>query len=205
MGWLEPLWRHSRLKAARGEWGHAAVTHSSGGTQLGGAGDQSHQHRLVARDGAQRVGTHGRVAVGPARVSAKMWWALSSGYSARSSSVADSCSLSSHLLALSEVLLMSRAPCFSRVEKEMGEQRGLLCRRLGFGKYLSNLSFRGNSVSMSLSIHEKLRVQKTVFMIFCPALLPALSWNCMRFLLSSPVFRNTISVYSLTHLYFFPI
>lgn len=37
-----------------------------------------------------------------------------------------SCSLSSHPLAHSKVLLALSALCFSRMEKEVGEQRGLL-------------------------------------------------------------------------------
>lgn len=37
-----------------------------------------------------------------------------------------SCSFSSYLLAHSKVLLVPRAPCFFRMEKETGEWRGLL-------------------------------------------------------------------------------
>lgn len=125
-----------RQPLVSGKCGECCDTQQWGGSQLRRAGDQAHQHRLVVRDGAHC--THGRATV----TSVSTWWALFYGYSARSSSITDSCSLSSQLLAHSKGLLMSRAPWFCRVEKEMGEHRGLLCRRSGCGKWLCSLSFR---------------------------------------------------------------
>lgn len=57
----------------------------------------------------------------------------------------------------------------------------------------------------SFSIHEELRVKQTASPDPCSAWLSGPRSSCMGFLLTSPALRNAVSVYSLTHLYFFPI
>jgi len=54
-------------------------------------------------------------------------------------------------------------------------------------------------------MHEGVRIEQTVSPVVRSALLAEPCWSCMGLLLASSAFRNAVSVYSLTHLYFFPI